>query len=73
MPRTTGVNKRTIQKLLSECAFSPTEHGPMRIIADVGSPDYYITRAQEELKQDNPDLKFAIRLIALAQAESAYR
>lgn len=71
MPRTTGVNKRKIQKLLSECAFSPTDFGPMRIIADVGDPQYYVTRAQEELRKTPPDLQFAIRLLALAKAESA--
>ena len=71
MSRSKGVNKSKIRSVLSDCVFAPTEPGPMRIIADVGSVDYYKRRACEVLTQETnvEDLRFAIRLLVLATAE----
>jgi len=65
-------------KLLRECAFDPCQPGHMKIIADVGDPKYYITRAIEELMTEEAAcsldwvtvgaIKTAIGLLVLALA-----
>lgn len=73
--RTTGVNKKKLRKILSDCAFSPTEPGPFKVISDVGDPEYYLKRAREELSytHQDADLVFAIRCLTLALAERQER
>lgn len=72
------MNKRQITKALREAAFTPNKPGPLKIIADVGNTDYYITRAIEflALSLESPSydqctyyLNMALSLIALAKVE----
>jgi hypothetical protein len=52
------MNFRAIQKILSDCAFHPNKPGPMKVIVDVGSPDYYLNRAVEMIRESqNPTLQ----------------
>lgn len=44
------INKRNIQKVLSECKFDLT-NPTIRVIVDVNNPQYYINRAIEELRK----------------------
>lgn len=73
MARTKGVNQRMIHNVLSSCAFSPTKVGPMKVIADVGDPQYYVKRAIEilqlHLTNDTGEIRKAMALLALATAE----
>ena len=73
------MNKTQISKKLKDSVFAPNKPGPLKIIADVGNSDYYITRAIELLRrsevQEKADLKRAMRvdaisLIALARVIS---
>ncbi len=73
------MNKTQISKKLKDSVFAPNKPGPLKIIADVGNADYYITRAIELLRrsevQARADLKkemrmAAISLIALARVIS---
>ena len=71
------MNKRQLQKILSESAFSPNKPSPLKVIADVGdNNDYYIRRAMEFLtlslcestkEQTDYYLKQAISLLAIAR------
>ncbi|MFW9878780.1 MAG: hypothetical protein ACFFG0_37350 [Candidatus Thorarchaeota archaeon] len=70
------MNKKQIQKKLSESVFAPNKPGPLKIIADVWNSDYYINRAIEMLKKSldcpNTDRQLGLRrdaisLIALAR------
>jgi len=77
MSRTTGVNASRIKAVFRSCVFTPAKPGPMKIIADVGDPQYYIMRASEILEtqiqgkhtKDTDELRKAIGLLALAVAE----
>ena len=73
------MNKTQISKKLRDSVFAPNKTGPLKIIADVGNADYYITRAIELLRrsevQASVNLKRAMRtdaisLIALARVIS---
>ena len=71
---TKNPTKAAIRKILSECVFNPREPGPLKVIADVGNEDYYITRATELLKRAETDqakvnIRSAISLLALALAK----
>lgn len=48
-------SKTAIQKVLRSATFDPRESGPLRIIADVGDPAYYVARAKEFLATLNPN------------------
>ena len=70
------MNKRQIAKALREAVFTPGKPGPIKIIADVGSTDYYINRSREflTLSLESPTfdqcthyLNMALSLIALAK------
>ena len=72
------LNKKLIRKILSDCAFSPVEPGPMKIIADVGDPVYYQTRVREllesirggaRLHSNIPTLQMCIQLLTLSIGE----
>ena len=60
-----------IKRVYRDCVFSPRKDGPLKIIADVGNPAYYVQRAREILARvmDSGDLKRAIQLLALAVVE----
>jgi hypothetical protein len=65
-------SKTAIIKILRECVFDPREPGPMKIIADVGNQEYFITRAIELLSTEKQlliqdELIQAIRLLVLAK------
>ena len=57
-----------IKRVYRDCVFSPRKDGPLKIIADVGNPAYYVQRAREILAGGG-DLKRAIQLLALAVVE----
>ncbi len=70
------MTKRKLQAILRESAFSPSKPGPLKIISDVGSLNYWITRAIElstlsltalTTDQRQHYLKQAISLLALAR------
>ena len=69
------MNKTQIAKKLRDSVFAPNKPGPLKIIADVGSSDYYIKRAIEMLRQSEVQelpwqevsRRDAISLIALAR------
>lgn len=77
------VNQRRLAKILAESAFTPSEPGPLRVIMEQGSPDYYEMRAMEMVAEarlaikDTPSnteayaakMRTAISLLALARAE----
>lgn len=71
-------SKTAIKKILSECAFDPRKCGPMKVIADVGYPTYYATRAIEMLTetpagvQSKHEVQMAIGLLALYLATGAF-
>lgn len=79
MARTKGVNKKLIAQILRDSVFSPTEPGPLKVIAEVGDPRYYKQRAIEMIHTsvDTPfagdEIQMAISLLALAMAESQLR
>lgn len=55
-----------IRKILSQSAFNPRKPGPMKVIADVGDPNYYRQRALELITHDGKqNIKQAIGLLAL--------
>lgn len=69
------VTKTDIRKVLAESAFDPRENSPLRIVAEVGDPIYYMTRATELIRDAqvypvNVEDKIgqAISLLALAKA-----
>lgn len=77
MARTKGVNASRIKAVYRSCVFTPAKPGPMKIIADVGDPQYYIQRSAEILElqiqspeKDTEELRKAIGLLALAVAET---
>ena len=70
------MNKRQIATALREAVFTPGKPGPLKIISDVGNPDYYIKRSIEFLarslesptqEQKTYYLNMALSLIALAK------
>lgn len=61
-----AVTLTKIRKVLRDAAVNPRKPGPIRIIADVGNPDYYDNRAIEAIKSGDRGL--ALTLLALAQA-----
>ena len=69
------MNKTQIAKKLRDSVFAPNKPGTLKIIADVGSSDYYIKRAIEMLRHSEVQIGFeqehsrvdAISLIALAR------
>jgi hypothetical protein len=65
------MNFRAIQRLLSSCAFNPNEPGPMKVIVDVGDPNYYLNRAVEMIRESQnanliPSVKWALRQRAIS-------
>ncbi len=74
-------SKTAIAKCLREAVFNPREHGPLRVIADTGNPEYYVTRAVEFLQtaklygldavESRQELQKALGLIALALVTDA--
>ena len=71
-----SMNKTQISKKLKDSVFAPNKPGPLKIIADVGNSDYYITRAIELLRRSEVQASVnikrgmridAISLIALAR------
>lgn len=48
---------RQIASALSEAKFNPKLPGPMHIIADQGSPEYYLLRANEFISEIRGDSK----------------
>ena len=50
MARKKGVNKKLIAQILRDSVFSPTETGPLKMIAEVGDPRYYKQRAIEMIR-----------------------
>jgi hypothetical protein len=70
------MNKTQISKKLKDSLFAPNKPGPLKIIADVGSSEYYIKRAIELLRRSEVQeglqvqmvmRRDAISLIALAR------
>jgi len=60
-----------IRDILRSCQFNPKKPGPMKVIAEVGNPQYYRLRAIELLSGTPTELeiKQAISLLALCLAE----
>ena len=79
MARKKGVNKKLIAQILRDSVFSPTETGPLKMIAEVGDPRYYIQRTIELLRSalqcpfNDNEIQMAISLLALAKAETQLR
>lgn len=66
------ITAKQIKKVLTDSYFNPKLPGPMRIIAEVGSEEYYITRTREIISSPDPtldSLRMAIQLLVLAYAE----
>lgn len=66
------VTKRKLQAILKESVFTPSEPGPLKIIAEVGDKNYYVQRSIELCKMflEDPGLDYltqAISLLALAK------
>lgn len=40
-----------IRKFLATLVFNPAKEGPMKVIVEVGDPNYYLTRAMEMLQE----------------------
>ena len=47
--KNTGVSLTQVRGILKQVVFNPRSPGPMKIIADQGSPEYYELRAIEEI------------------------
>ncbi len=69
------ITKTKITQILNACKFNPRIPGPLKIISDVGNPDYYKNRAIEFIEQSKLEgcgerecLERAISLLALAIA-----
>lgn len=76
--KTNQPSKTAIKKILSECVFDPRKTGPMKVITDVGHPNYYVTRAQEALAnvpgtQSKQEVQMAIGLLALYLVTGAFQ
>lgn len=72
------VSLTQIRKVLRNCQFNPREPGPMKVVADCGDKNYYMTRAIEMIHTSKDagvgydvagGLRQAIGLLALALAE----
>jgi len=67
------ITKRNLAAVLRESVFSPSVPGPLKVIVDVESTDYYVRRAIEMCTRyldefANPEsLTRAISLLALAK------
>lgn len=69
-------SKTRIKQILRDCAFDPRRPGPLAIITEVGTRDYYECRAIElireaQLGNHKESLQKAIALLALAIALEA--
>ena len=66
-----------IRGILRDASFNPKTRGPMKILNDIGAPDYYITHAQTVLAGINAKntvttttaLNHVIQLCVLAKAK----
>lgn len=77
------LNAKKIRKALTDCAFNPRASGPLKVLAEVGNPDYWVRRALEEIaasedKSIRPmsklraaKLQRAVQCLALALAHAA--
>lgn len=64
-----------IRRILRECQYNPRQPGTMKIVADNGDINYYMTRAIEAIQTSRAQNNFtgglrqAIQLLVLALAE----
>ncbi len=73
------VSATQIRKTLNDCKFNPRKPGPLKIVADLDHPNYWMLRAVENIQliqvlpaeehsRIDPLLKQSIQLLALTKA-----
>lgn len=73
------VSMTALRKTLSQCAFNPREPGPLKVVAQMEDPTYWMLRAVENIMQIQtlpaaehnklvPLLTQSIQLLGLAKA-----
>lgn len=76
MRKSKTITKRQVANTLRESVFAPSDPGPLRVILELGTPEYLIRRTVEILLncQDSKadrynEIGYAIGLLALAKIQ----